>query len=488
MLDDLKSIAKHFMIYGFGRILSNIAGFLLIPLYTNYLAPSEYGTLELLNLTTYVVGMFIAAGIGHAVMRFFFDSEDLFQRKVIISTSMLLIWGISIFSTIWFIVFSSGISNIVFQSGNYAGLFRIIFLSMMFSLTNEIPLSLIRAQQKSVFFTLISIAQLVMSLTLNIVFIVCYRMGIRGIIISGMISQGTVGVFLCLYTFRYSGFHFSYPMMRKVLKYGLPLIPAGLGYFVMNFADRYFLERFTTLAEVGIYALGYKFGMIISSIITEPFLSIYRPKIFELENDARVKDIISLVFTYFIFIELFFGLGVSVLIKDVFEIISTPEYHGAYKVVPLIMFSYILVGGYSLMQIGLLIVKKTKYIAYMVTISAVTCLGLNLLLIPKIGIWGAIFGTLGSYSILFVINFILSNGQYHIKYEYIRILKLLLIAVLIYFISLLVNFNSIIFSLIIKSLLVLLYPLILFLIRFFTEKEINQAKEIFNKTVLAIKS
>ena len=89
MFEEVKSVTKHFLVYGVGNVLSKIAGFILIPVYTHYLATSEYGTLELLELTTYVVGMFLAVGISESVMRFYYDSDEPDKRLEVVSTALL---------------------------------------------------------------------------------------------------------------------------------------------------------------------------------------------------------------------------------------------------------------------------------------------------------------------------------------------------------------------------------------------------------------
>jgi O-antigen/teichoic acid export membrane protein len=487
MFEEMKSVGKHFLVYGIGNILSRIVSFILIPLYTYYLTTSEYGTLELLELTTYIAGMFLALGISQSVMRFYYDSEEPKKRQEVVSTALLSIWAISLGGICWFILFSPSISILVFKSVNNAGLFRLIFLTMALSLANEIPLSFIRAQQKSLLFTAISVSRLTLSLGLNILFIAGFGWGIRGIILSGVINQGIASIFLSAYTLKQTGISFSWVSLKEMMNYGLPYIPGGLGMFVLNFADRFFLQRFTSLSEVGIYSLGYKFGMVINPLVTDPFFSIWRPKMFEFAKREDAKDIYSVMLTYFLFLEIFLALGISVLIKDVLVIISSPEYRSAYKVVPLILLSYILWGGYFHMQVGILLEKKTKNIAYIVIISALSNLLLNYLLIRWIGMWGAALATLTSFGIMFLLNYVISSRIYYVRYEFGRIFKLLALAVVLYLVSLGINTYSLFSSLFVETILVLSFPFCLFFLRFFTPPEIRKIKEIVSKATKFVK-
>ncbi len=483
MFETLKSMGKHFVVYGLGRILGRLVGFIMLPIYLHHLTVEEYGSLDLLDLTTYIVSMFMAGGISHAVMRFYYDTRDPAEQKLIVSTAMISIWTLCLFFLVWLLLFANEISMIVFESNELAPLFRLIFITTVISLTNEVPLSFIRAQQKSTLFTIISITQLVIGLSLNILFIVGFGWGIKGIILSGLTASLAAGLFLGIYSFRYSGFGFSVFRAKQMFRYGLPMIPAGIGYFLLNYADRFILQRFTDLTQVGLYALAYKFGMLVSPLVTEPFLSIYRPMMFEMaQRDRReAKELVAVVLTYLIFLTMFMVLGISVLIKDGLVIIGDTEFHSAYKVVPLIGLAYILMGAYMVVQIGILIEKKTKYLAHIVLTTAALNLTMNYFLIPLYGAWGAAIATVGSYLALFLINWRISTRLFPIEIEWIRVFKIVVVAMGLYFVCQYVTIEEVYLSLAVKFLIALSFPIILYLFRFYTSSELNKAREILVK-------
>jgi O-antigen/teichoic acid export membrane protein len=258
----------------------------------------------------------------------------------------------------------------------------------------------------------------------------------------------------------------------------LPFIPSGIGLFAMNFADRFFLQRFTGLSEVGIYSLGYKFGMILNPLITSPYQTIFRPKMFELSKRDDAKEINSLLFTYFMFIEVFAGLGIAVLIKDALIFISDPAYHSAYTVVPFVVLSYIFNAAYIHAQVGLLITKTTKYVAYIVATSALSNLALNFLLIRHIGMWGAVIATVFSFGLMYGLTLFLSRKVYHVSYQWFRVAKIFALAGAMYWVSLKISFDSATLSLLLKTAFVLTFPLWLFVLRFYTPKETGKMKEL----------
>lgn len=487
MFSVIKNLAKHSVIYGLGDLLSKSIGFILIPVYTHYLSTEEYGTLELLDLTSYIIGLLLAMGIAQSVVRYYYEYDDQKRKNQVISVALLTIWAVSIVVLFVLFYFSGDISNTVFKSPDYSHLFNIIFITMVINLSNEIPTTLLRIQQRSVFFVVVSLARVVINLTLNIVFIVHYGLGVLGILYGGLIANALAGVFLTIYTLRQTGISYSKEVALAMLKYGLPLVGSWLGMFVLNFGDRFLLQRLTTLSDVGIYSLAYKFGMLPNIIILSPFQRIWAPKQFEIVKEPDAKPTYSLVFSYFIFVELFIGLGILVMIRDVITVIADPEYHSAYRYVSLILVSYIFYGAYSFTQFGILLKKKTKYLGTTSLIGAAINISLNLLLIPRLQIWGAAIATICSFAFLFFCIFPIAQHFYRIPYEYGRLLKMILSAVGLYFLAYYIHFEHIYISLTVKFVIALCFPVVLYVIGFYSKEEREKARELIGRVINFIK-
>lgn len=488
MYEEFKSILKHSLIYGLGNILSRAVGFILIPLYTNYLSPSEYGVLEIIDLASYILAMFLGLGIAQSTIRFYYEYDQQKDRKAVISSALFLSWGISFIAALVLSFFSDQISLLFFKNTQYARYLQIMLFTLFFTLGAEVPLALLRTLEKSTLFTIISVIRLIMSLSLNILFIVGFKWGILGILISSLISNGVVSLFLFFYTCRRMGLGISWLKLKEMLKYGLPYVPGGVSMFIINFADRFFLQRLSTLADVGVYSLGYKFGMIINFLILSPFLQAWGPKRFQIAKTNGAKEIFSVVLTYFWLVEVFCALGIALLIKDVLRIMSPPEYLGAYKVVPLILLSYVLQGGYFCIQIGILLQKKTKYIALITAICAVSNLILNYLLIPKFGMMGAAWATLATFAIMFTLNYFISNGIYYVRYELVRILKVFVLAIAFYIASQEILIERVSLSLLLNLGLGFSFPFALYLLGFYRKEEIERLKQIKIEVVKSLHS
>jgi O-antigen/teichoic acid export membrane protein len=478
MFSIVKSIAKHSLIYGVADVLSKSIGFLLIPLYTHYLTPSDYGTLELLDLTSYVVGMLSAMGIANSVVRYYYEFSEKEKKEQVISVAMITVWIGSIAIFIISVLLSKQISTLVFKSPDYYRFFIIIFAAMVFNLSNEIPMTILRIEQKSVLFVTISLIKTTLSLIVNIILIVYFGMGIRGILFSGLIVTGSLGIFLVIYQLHKIKFSYSFELLWPMLKYGVPLAWSTFGMFIVNFADRFFLQRLSTLSDVGIYSLAYRFGFLPSIIVMGPFLLVWAPKRFDLVKEPNAKEIYSVIFTYLTFLLLYTGLGICVMIKDIISIVADPKFSDAYKYVGIILTAYIFNGAIVYVQFGIHLAKKTKYLAYATLMAAGVNIGCNLLLIPPLHALGAAFATLISFLFLLIYMHIVSQKFYNVPYEYGRIIKMSIIALVMYAIANFINPSGLIVSMVVKFLIAFSFPFILYVFRFYKPEELKKISEI----------
>lgn len=463
-------------------------GFIMIPLYTHYLSTDQYGTLELLDLTCYVVGMLLGTGISSSVFRYYYNYDEEEKKKQVIGIAMIVLWFNSLIGLPLLFLFSKDISNLVFESQVYSRLFIIIFITTALNLINGIPRALMRIQKKSVLYVSITTIKLIINLTLNILFIVHYKMGIMGILLGGLLSSCAVSVFLHVFVFRHMRLSYSPEIVKGMMKFGIPLIGSGLGMFAMNFVDRFLLQRFASLSDVGIYALAYKFGMILNMLYYSPFMKVWRPMQFEMVKESDAKRKFSMFFTYFCFVGFFLALGVSVLVRDVIAIVADVRYHAAHQYVPLIIMAQLFAGAHWYVQFGILFEKKTKYLAYASIFGALLSISSNLLLIPRYQAWGAASATLISYVFFFLLTYYFGQKYYHIPYQFGRILKIVITALLLFIFAFFVNPENLAVSLVVKSLITLCFPLILYFLRFYTRDELQKFHQIRRRVWIGIKA
>lgn len=411
-----KDLSKHTLIYGVGIVLSRAAGFFMIPIYTRFLAPRDYGTLELLDLFAYVVGILVAMAIRSSVNRFYYDSEEEGERRKVIVTAFLSSTVVSLAVVGLMLPFTGSISYLIFQSGKFSGLVGIVLLTFWVNTTAEIGFVHLQAQQRSVLYAVLSVAKLVVSLSLNVYFLVVLRMGVEGVLISGLISGGLFAVIMTRRILGSGGADFSMPALTAMLRYGLPLVPASLATYVLHFSDRFFLERLASLDDVGIYSLGYKFGMVFTALMTGPFISIWVPKRYEIAKNQDARDIYRRTYTYFNLFICFGALGLSAFSRELVECVADPAYQAGWQVIPLVAFAYVFDSWIYHFNTGFHLGKKTTAIAWLNIAAAGVNLVLNYFLIRQWGGLGAALATLATFGIKSAMYYVAARRTWDVDF------------------------------------------------------------------------
>lgn len=487
MFNRLLRLSQHSIIYGLGVTVTSIVGFFLIPVYTRYLTPADYGTLEILNTTLSVLGIIFVMGLTTALFRSYFFENDPEKKKQVVSTVFLFLTITSGLLTLLLVSLAGISSSLFLGSREYTSDFRVIFLTLFCNTGIGIGLAVLRAKEEPTRYALVTISQVVMSLTLNIVFVVVLRKGVLGILESNLITAAVLYLALTWTVMRKAGFGFSLDELKRMLAFGLPLVPAGAAIWVLTLSDRYFLQFFSTSSELGLYSLGYKFGMVISALLVGPFQTAWGPFQFSISKQENARQIYSRVLTYFLLVAMFAALALSVLSKEVIAIMATPQFRGAYKVIPLIALSYVLWGGYYVLAVGFSLEAKTRPLALFTVGAAVLNLILNYLLIPHYGMMGAAGATLACYILLPVFSYLVSQRYYKINYEWGRVLKIFLAAGVIFAGSFFIHYDSVIVTGVLKLLTLLAYPILLYSLRFYHPEEIHKVREIVGSALTYIR-
>lgn len=487
LFEKFKETGKHGIIFGIGSILRTAISFVLLPLYTTRFSTSEYGTLGLITITGSVLVTIFTLGVNFGLFRSYYDYDNEEDRKVVISTALFIILASSFVLFIFGLIFSKHLSFSVFGSAEYKIHFLMIVGISIFTMLNTIPLVVFRAQKKSIQYIIFQLSFFIIGVTLIIYLVAIKNWGILGALAGNL----TIGAISCLTLYFYIRKEIVLKFLKiegkKMLRFGLPLIPANLSVFVFSSTDRYFLNYFSTLHEVGLYNLGYKFGTIITVLLASPTALIWPAMFLSIKKHSNAKTFYVRALTYIVFLSLLMFLGLSLLSKEVLQIFSNKEYWGTYKVIPIIALTYALWTLPKITNVAISLKRKTKASAMIFFLGAVINIGLNFALIPKYGMMGAAYATFITYALMVAILFFYNQRLMEVSYEWNRIFKMAIITALIFMLGYFVVINNLAMSIVFKLIIILLYPLFLYLIRFYTEDEIRRAKQIWNYVTVKVK-
>ncbi len=474
-----KLLARHSVIYGIGTGANKIVGFLLLPIYTRYLDTSEYGIKELVGLSTDILGVLLATAISSAFYRFYFDYSEESDRNLVLSSSYIFLGVFGLVFVGMLSLLSPVMARYILDSSSLYGYFLVAFAALWFQTINTIGLNYLRVTLKSVQFVVLSLLRLLLALGLNIYFIIFLKMGVMGILVSTLITSIAMALVLNVPQLVKTGLRFSPRIIRDMLKFGLPMIPSQFGTLIVNLSDRFFIKGYCSIAEAGIYSLGYRFGILPGTFISEPFNQVWQPRRLEVYNQHNAEQVFGRVFTYFLFFISFAALGVAVLTRDFLVIIADEAFWQAYRIVPIIVLANVIFTFHYHFNMGIIIEKKTKYLAYINVSNAVLVLMLNFLLIPRYGMFGAAWATLIAYVYKAASTYFFSNRFFHIHFEFLRMAKIFLAAAGIFAAANWVDFSSVYANVAVRVLLVMLFPGVLYLMNFFTTAEKERIVSMF---------
>lgn len=461
-MNEVSKTAKYAIIYAIGVFLSRAVSFIMLPIYTRFLTTEDYGTIELLTMTVDVFAMIAGVGLTAAVFRFYYKYDTQDQRNLVISTITILLVAFYFFASTIGMLASPVLGRLILAGTQDSTFyFRIIFTVFFLQAFVEIPLIFIRAQQRPIFFVTVSTAKLILQLSLNIYFVVFLQMGVLGVLYSTLIATVVLGLILIFYTFKTVGIAFSYTLAKAMIAYGAPFILSNIGDFILTFSDRYFLKTYTDLSEVGIYSLGYKLGFVLWMFAVTPIFGIWDPQRFEIAKRKDAQEINKQVFFFFNLILIGFGLGISLFCLDLFRFMSASDFWNAYKIVPLIMVAYIIQGWTAFGNFGVMYKGQTRYIAQGTILGVITIIPLSFILIPPLKGYGAAIATIIAFFVRFLVIYTNSQKYFRLDLPWLQTLSILFFAAVFYICSLVFQQDNIIYSLILNSLLFMVFWIVL---------------------------
>ncbi|WP_147802814.1 lipopolysaccharide biosynthesis protein [Alkalicoccus halolimnae] len=384
---------KHSVLYTLGSMMTPLISLILLPVYTNYLSPSEYGTMTTVQTMVGMLQLFLLLALHGAITRFFFDFlEDKEKQKEYIGSIYLFVFIFSSFGSIVLFIFSDQIGSLIFsniQINPY--MFYLIGLSWATSLL-ALPMALFRAQEKVGIFVSFNIIKALIIMIFTSYLIIWRGLGAE----SALFSQFTITVLFLIVAFiiqrKDYKLSFSPTAIKTSLIFSMPLLPHVASGWIIKSSDRVILEKFVDLNELGFYALAAQVSMVLTLFYTSINNAVV-PRYTKLRKQGKNESADKLL-KYFLYIVIGFGI-ISIPIATLgVWIITSPEFYSALALIPVLIVGQILKGMYFIPVAKLFYTKKTNAIATSSTIAAVVNISINLIAIPYIGVYGAVTSTI----------------------------------------------------------------------------------------------
>ena len=436
MVRQLKSLMAQSATYGLGDLLTKAIAFLLIPVYTRFLSPADYGILGVASAITAVLAILYPVGLNAAAMRFYYDTPDEKSRRDLLGTLALAVLVIGFALTL--ILAATPLGSALFRAAvkdiPFHPYVNILLWTACLANVSVIPLVIFRVQEKPGRYVAYTAGGFLLSTAAILYFVVGRRAGALGNLRGVLIASGVMALAYALSTFRHANLTFRWRWLRDGLVYALPVVPHLLAHWALTLSDRGVLNQVVSLDQVGVYTLGYQVSIVLA-LVSQALNTAWTPFFYRLAGEEEAKPKLARFFTYYLGIMVFTALGLALLGGDVIRIVAHPEYHEAARLVPVITLAYLVQAFYYPAVFALFYQRKTQYLPLLTGSAAALNILMNVVLIPGWGIYAAAWNKVLAYAVLAVATFAVGQKVYPIAWEYRRLAKMLLVGGALFAIS-----------------------------------------------------
>jgi O-antigen/teichoic acid export membrane protein len=479
VIEKLTSLARSSLIYGLGNYGVKLVGFLLIPVYTRYLVPADYGVMALVSAFGQALFIFLNLGQSTALFRFYYEDDTAEGRERVIAGSLWIALVVSTPITLFALLLATPTASLLLGDSSLAGLVAIGILTVACRQLLRLPFAVLRADERDTRYATWSVMRTALSAGLAIVLVVGLKMGVWGVLVSQLLAEAICCVILVPPIARSLHVGWVGKEMREQLTFGLALVPGAMAGFTLDLSNRFFLKHYGDLSEVGLYSLGHRLGEIIFFVSAAIQLA-WPQFVFSNRKAPNAPEMFSYVTTYYLTGMLFLVLGLSAVAPELVHLMAAPEYQAAAAVVPIVALTGLCEGFRYVVTVGIAFQKRPIIRSGAMGVAAVVNVVLNILLIPRHGMVGAAWAMLAGFVTMIAIEFVVSRRFYPIPYQYGRLAKLVGVVTVLYAATGLVPSGSSLAVMAEKTALLLVgYPLLLWITRFFEPAELEHARRAY---------
>lgn len=469
MFDKIKQLTKDTAIYGVSTIVGRFLTFLLVPFYTNIFSPEDYGVVANLYIFIAILNIVYIFGMDAAYLRFAANKTHAGEKDNF-STPYLAVMLVALFLSLVIILVKGSIVSFLHVPENYSYLLNYTSSILFIDALCVIPFIKLRIERRAKKFAAFKIINILVNVFLNLLLVLHYKWGIEAVLISNIAASLLTFLIFLPDIVKNLRPVINVSLLRRLIKFGLPYLPAGLGSMIIQGIDRPILTNLTDLHTVGIYNANYKLG-IFMMLFVNMFQYAWQPFFLQQAEEKDAKKVFSKVLTYFTVAAGIILVLVSLFIDDIVKInffgitLIGSAYWSGLVIVPIILFGYLFYGSYVVFTAGIYIKEKSMYVPLITGIGALVNVVVNFLLIPPLGIIGAALATLASYIVMAAGLYIVTQKFYRIEYESVKMIgiftAILLTGIVYYWIQSIGEFN-----LFLKSFMLIVFVVVTVMITF----------------------
>jgi O-antigen/teichoic acid export membrane protein len=431
----LRRLATTGAAYTAASVLSKVIAVALLPLYTRYLTTGDYGAAEVMFAAVVTASIFVRLGLIEALMRFYYREDE--DRAGVVSTSFAALFWLVTIAALAALPFAAPISEALLghavvaelasKGQSATDLVRIAIGGLWVLTLYEFLLTLFRLEERARAYFTVTLANVLLTIALTVVLVVGEDEGARGLLLGSYASGAAFVLGLIVAHRKRISLRIDRELLRRLLRFGLPTMPAELSLYALNFVDRIIIVRSVGLAEAGLYSLAVKFSQAVN-VFVRGFQLAWPPLAYSIRDDEEARRTYAAVVTWFLAACSFLVVGMWLFARWIARALAAPEFFDSYEAVGLISTAVTL---YALYMVQVVILGRTGRTEFNLpaTIAALAVnVALNLILVPPFGIVGAGIALVASYLVVVGAMYGFTQRLFPVPYEWSRLARLLLVS------------------------------------------------------------
>ena len=474
----MKKLAKETAIYGVSSIMGKFLNWMLVPLYTFTLEnSSDYGVV--VNLYAWTALLLVVLTYGMETGFFRFANKDKDNADKVYGNSLIAVGFTSLIFAAVCVVFSEYIATLMGypEHSEYISMLGLVVAMDAFG---AIPFAYLRFKSRPIKFASLKLLMIFVNIFFNIFFLViCPWLMIKapatinwfynphygvGYVFVANVIQTVVVTLALIPEILKAKFQLDWSLLKQVLRYSLPLLVLGVAGIMNQTLDKIIFPYLISnpdlaKSELGIYGACFKISMVMM-MFTQAFRYAYEPFIFAQHKDKNSNEAYADAMKYFVVFSYLIFLGM-VFYLDVFKLLIHHDYWVGLKVVPIVLFSYIFQGVFFNLSLWYKLVDKTMYGAWFSVLGLVITLAINIIFVPVFSYIASAWAAFACYLIMMLVSYYVGQKHMPIKYDLKSIGLYTLVTVVLFFLSTLINTQNNMLNIVLKSMLMLIYLVLL---------------------------
>lgn len=413
----LLALAGDSLVYVAGAAMIGLGNFILVPLYTRYLAPAEFGVYALMDIAILVVVMVTQLGFGVSYLKWFADIGRSRRGELLGSTLSVGALAAAIGGGLLALAVASPLGERWLQTADRGFVWTLLPVVVLENVQGLL-LTDLRARRRAAAFSTTGAVRLLAIVGASLWFIVIQEQGVAGVFLGRLVGDSISVLLLAILCLRSVTPRLARSLVAAMVRYGLPLVWSAFMGMMLDASGRYFLSHYSTLEQVGFYGVAIKIGNIFRMLVYQPFGVAWGGLMFQIVKWPNARMIYSKILVYVFALSLAVALALTFFTPTLFAIFATAAYTPAMGVFPLVL----LVRAINILEyptaIGIYLTGRTKWFALIYSVGLATNILVNYLLVPIHGMFGAAWAWLTAWVVITSLMARVGQCYYPLHYEW----------------------------------------------------------------------